>query len=50
MISDVIIPIVAILKIFFYHIFCDITKYDFAKFYVKSTHTSFNQLSVLIMP
>ena len=38
MISDIIIPIAAILKIFFYYIFCNITKYDFAKFHVKSTH------------
>ena len=39
-ISDVIIPIGAILKIFFYHFFCHITKYDCAKFHFKSIFLS----------
>ena len=44
-ISDVIIPITAILKIFFYHVFfffffCNITKYDCTKFHVKSIFLS----------
>ena len=43
MISDMIIPIAAILKIFFYYIFCNITKYDFAKFHVKSTPPGHDQ-------
>ena len=34
-ISDVIIAIAAILKFFFYQFFCDIAKYDCAKFHVK---------------
>ena len=39
-ISDVIIPIAAILNFFFYQFFCDITKYDCAKFHVKSIFVS----------
>ena len=39
-ISDVIITIAANLEIFFYHFFCNIAKYDCAKFYVKSIFLS----------
>ena len=47
-ISDVIIPVTAILKTFFYHFFffffffffCNITKYDCTKFHVKSIFLS----------
>ena len=39
-ISDVIIAIAAILNFIFYHFFCNITKYDCAKFHVKSIFLS----------
>ena len=39
-ISDVIIAIAAVLKFFFYQFFCNITKYDCAKFHVKNVFLS----------
>ena len=50
-ISDVIIAIAAILKFFFYQFFCNITKYDCAKFHVKSIFLSgFMQGDTLCAP
>ena len=50
-ISDVIIPIAAILKKIFYHFFCNIKKYDCAKVHVKSIFLSgFTQGETLCAP
>ena len=49
-ISDVIIPAAAILKIFFYHFLCNITKYDCAKFHIKSIFLSGFTLGALCVP
>ena len=50
-ISDVINPIAAVLKLIFYHFFCNITKYDCAKFHAKSIFLSgFRQRAALCPP
>ena len=49
-ISEVIIHIAAILKKIFHHFFCNITKYDCAKFHIKSIFLSGFTLGALCVP